>query len=583
MSIHDAFLEVAATSLDFDLEDDERAELDRHVAGCESCRRAVEALRDDAAAIASGTGPGLSTARSDAILAAALRPPGSGPSARLAAIGAVLVLAVGIVVGGIVLLRPPDKPTVAVVPSAASTVPGQSGEPTASSGPTTRPSTGTPRPAATPTVGVLPVHASALERGADVRMAAGPDGDLYVSTPASGDTVLTHLDGGGKTQAGWPILLPGASPCGLLLAVADGSLRVVCQFPRDQVGEGPPPERAFAFDAGGSPMAGWPVDIPCCFTGRILGDQLVVYARQALGSDFEAGQLAGKAWIVAVAADGAVHNGAQVPFYADCCLDSWAVGPDGVAYGTLHHLAAGSTPATSELAAVSYDGIPAGFPVTIDGTASGPGFDLAGRIHVTVVSPVNHRARTLVFGPDGLAASGGSGELDMTATSNWRGAGGAVAAPPLVGPDGTTFVIDDTKGTTVIGIGPTGRVVTGWPYRSNLGLEVIGSCGPNDAACGQFRAEPTVGPGKVLYVLHEAASASAGGSVVAIDQDGRVVDGWPVNLKRPGAEFWSVVVGQNSTAYVLAIEPEPNGSYSATIVAISEKSTTDYTATIIEP
>jgi hypothetical protein len=62
-----------------------------------------------------------------------------------------------------------------------------------------------------------------------------------------------------------------------------------------------------------------------------------------------------------------------------------------------------------------------------------------------------------------------------------------------------------------------------------------------------------------------------------------VIDGWPVTLTRSGSQFWSVVVGSDSTAYALAVEPEPNGSHSATILAIAPDSNTVYNVTIVEP
>jgi len=59
--------------------------------------------------------------------------------------------------------------------------------------------------------------------------------------------------------------------------------------------------------------------------------------------------------------------------------------------------------------------------------------------------------------------------------------------------------------------------------------------------------------------------------------------GWPVELRRPGAEFWSVVVGSDGTAYVLAIEPEPGDTTSATVLAIAPDSSVLYRTTIIDP
>ncbi len=59
--------------------------------------------------------------------------------------------------------------------------------------------------------------------------------------------------------------------------------------------------------------------------------------------------------------------------------------------------------------------------------------------------------------------------------------------------------------------------------------------------------------------------------------------GWPVELKRAGSEFWSVVVGPDGTAYALAIEPESSRTSSASILAIAPDSTVRYTTTIIDP
>jgi hypothetical protein len=58
--------------------------------------------------------------------------------------------------------------------------------------------------------------------------------------------------------------------------------------------------------------------------------------------------------------------------------------------------------------------------------------------------------------------------------------------------------------------------------------------------------------------------------------------GWPVELQRPGAAFWSVAVGSNGTAYALAIEPESSGASSAMISAIAPDSSILYRTTIID-
>jgi hypothetical protein len=85
-----------------------------------------------------------------------------------------------------------------------------------------------------------------------------------------------------------------------------------------------------------------------------------------------------------------------------------------------------------------------------------------------------------------------------------------------------------------------------------------------------------------------------GGSIVAVGADGAVKAGWPVVLRRAGAEFESVVVGADGTAYALAIEPEryedaecetgsPVPVSSATIVAIAPDGAIRYRVTVMEP
>ena len=86
-------------------------------------------------------------------------------------------------------------------------------------------------------------------------------------------------------------------------------------------------------------------------------------------------------------AAGSARKGAEVPIA--CCEHAWAIGPDGVAYGTVHRF---NDPSTMDLVAVSLAGVPDGFrPTTIDGNVSGPVFDAAGLIRVTVGSPSRAR------------------------------------------------------------------------------------------------------------------------------------------------------------------------------------------------
>lgn len=416
-------------------------------------------------------------------------------------------------------------------------------------------------------------------------MAPGPGGTLFVSIPRPGGSVLALLDRSGRPRPGWPIAVTDSTECGLLSPLEDGSVRVVCTLENPD-GNTFSPIGSFAFDSNGRLLAGRPVDlgdygVEGYSAGRVIGDELTVYAWATLGDAREAGN----AWIMTVAADGAVRNGTKVPF-VNCCDHRWAIGPDGVAYGSINQFGeAPSAPKSSELLAVSFAGASAGFQIAIDGLASEPSFDATGRIHVTGATEVNGRARTFVFDPDGRAV-GGSGNLGVRATDECVGIEGSceVPAAPLVGADGTTFVIEANNNSTIVaGVSPSGRMMAGWPYRSDAGPQGTGACPPGAACDSNNLAVPAIGPDNILYLIHGAATTSVGGSLVAVGPDGRVRAGWPVELKRPDAEFWSVIVGSDGTAYALAIEPETGGSSSATILAIALDSTVLYRTAIIDP
>lgn len=348
-------------------------------------------------------------------------------------------------------------------------------------------------------------------------MVPGPDGTLFVSIPRSGGSVLALLDRSGRPRPGWPITVNDSTSCELLLPLADGSVRVVCTLENPD-GNTFSPIGAFAFDSNGRLLAGWPVDldddgVEGYSAGRVIGDELTVYAWATFGDAREAGN----AWIMTVAADGAVRNGTKVPFVI-CCDQRWAIGPDGVAYGSINQYGEdASAPKSSEFLAVSFAGASVGFPIAIDGLASEPAFDAAGLIHVTGATEVNERARTFVFDPDGRAV-GGSGNLGVRATDECVAIEGSCETPaaPLVGADGTTFVIGFD--TIVVGVSPSGRVMAGWPYRSEAGLQGTGAC-PRGAACDSNNlAVPTIGPDNILYLPLQARDETVGGSLVAIGQ-----------------------------------------------------------------
>ena len=439
--------------------------------------------------------------------------------------------------------------------------------------PTTAPSmaalTPTPSPAA-PTSSPLPAPPPSLPvagaaDNASIRMATGDDGGLFVGIPASGGTVLASFDAAGRLRSGWPISLAGVYGCEIAADPADGSVRAVCATHH------PEGTRAFAYDDAGRQLAGWPADL--------LGN-LDEWARERprlVDSDL---YLVLHSWhpasatLVRVAADGTVRTGANLWGLVAGDSSAWsmgdtAIGPDGTAYA----MAYTADLWTSEIAAATLQGPLPGWPVRIRGYASRPSFGPDGRVYLAV-------------------------ELPIAAPDAWSGAGDVLAAP-VVAPDGSAFVVaEDSElpsgGTTAYAIDGSGQPRAGWPYRAPSGLVWPGYCPPCTTGCGQWRSDPVAGPDGSLYLLQVAPSAAIGGSIVAVGTDGAVKAGWPVVLRRAGAEFEAVAVGPDGTAYALAIEPERyedtgcgTGSgipvSSATIVAIAPDGAIRYRTTIISP
>src|SRR5438093_10874152 len=141
-------------------------------------------------------------------------------------------------------------------------------------------------------------------------MAPGLNEALYVLIPRSDDSVLVLLDRDGKPRAGWPIAVDQSGACGLLLAVADGSVRLGCDG------------WVFGFDANGRPMAAWPVNLGAS-VGRMIGERLTILTGAA-----------NEVWITSIGVDGVPHPGVRVAIDASLRGGEWAIGPDGVAYGT---------------------------------------------------------------------------------------------------------------------------------------------------------------------------------------------------------------------------------------------------------
>ena len=431
-------------------------------------------------------------------------------------------------------------------------------------------STASPSLAPLPATASLPLGRSAREIEADVLMAPGPGGTLFVSIPTLTGSVLALLDREGKPGPGWPIAMQDS--CSLLLPLDDGSVVVVCDPPGF---DGDQDVRAFAFGPGGHPRAGWPVVLgrDLSFTGRMVGDDL------ALAAGYY--DNVAKASLRFVAYDGTIRQGAEV---SDACCYGWAVAPDGIAYGGMWDSA---PPHDSHLTAVDPVGQRAGWPVQITGRISSPAFTPDGRI-VVAVGPVGRdSSRVLTFDREGTGAVATSADLPISVVLPF-GEGDTDCGPsgspraPIVGNDGTIFLWSEID-RRVLALDPSLKLKSGWPFEPFRPLQNRYYEDPRAELTCSSIASPAVGPDSTLYLPIRAGDESTGGSLVAVGPDGRVRPGWPVRLKRPGAEFWSVVVGSAGTIHALVIEPEADGKSSASILAIAPDSTVLATTTIIEP
>ena len=233
----------------------------------------------------------------------------------------------------------------------------------------------------------------------------------------------------------------------------------------------------------------------------------------------------------------------------------------------------------SLITALALSGARAGWPVTIDGVASGPVFASAGRVVLTVGSRVQGTSRIVVVDPRTRALSR-SPRLAIRTAESGVDCVASLPERPLVARDGK-IVVFSAVDTAIFALDPSLTLLPGWPYHMATPLVRAGYEEPDSLNCLGI-AIPAVSPDGVLYLPLQARGPKVGGMLVAIGPNGRVRQGWPVELQRPGSEFWSVAVGSDGTAYALAVEPESSQASSATILAIAPDSSVLYRTTIID-
>lgn len=565
---HDHALRLAAALLDFGLAEGEHEELQAHLDGCLACRRDVALLTADVGRLTFPVVPSLPSRRVDDAVHAEIahrRRPTSGVLVLVAA-SLVLVGLLGAVAAGTWLVREWQSPDLVPTPPLDVAFPTPDGSPAPTPDGSPEPTAGPPTPAPTP--GWVAVDGTLPVRSGEVRLATGPYGGLYVLVDAPNGAVLALLDAAGNPREGWPTRLPGWScddPAGRAawapLVAPDGSLRVVCH---DNGTAGDEP-RAFAFDAEGQPLPGWPAALPDGLAGapRMVGTALLLPTCDE-----------GTCRLVAVEADGSVRAGATAPVAEDGGRVV-GVGPDGTS------VAVGG----GEVAAFDLAGARGGWPVRVDGELSAPGFGPDGTVYVTAGSADGSTLRLIAIDAAGRVAEAGPGDLPIAGASAWSGTGpGGGMVAPLVADEGTVYVVGEGDGEAVVyAIDATGAVVEGWPYRDPGALAWQGSCEGGSTECGIARVTPDVTPDGTLYLPVGAVGTAAGGSLVALGRNEQVIPGWPVNLVRAGADYWTVVAAPNDSVFVVAVEPERDGTTSATILRLAIDSSVIYRTTVVGP
>ncbi len=484
----------------------------------------------------------------------------------------------------VVACAPVASPSRTTTPGSEPAAPGASTMPSPIASPSGA-ATASPSLPSLPASAELPVRGSARENSDHaVLMAPGPEGGLFVHIPMrTAPAVLALLDSTGKPRAGWPVAVPGATFCDHLLPVDDGSVRIVCTMENPD-GDMFDPIGAFAFEPNGRLLAGWPVSIDGFFvTAQVVGEDLTLFVSQSLGDVEIEGQPSFSGGLVTIAHDGRVEDGARTTDIVHCC--TWRIGPDGIGYGVASGIDPSSDVRLSRIMAVDHRGVRAGWPVSFYGITSGPAFGPSGRIAVTVADA--SLTRSLAFEPDGTAVSARPLHLPVATAEYSEDTGGCtVGSPqaPVVAHDGTTFVYSELN-SAIYALDPSLSPIRDWPFEPEAPRAVArpGLESEHEAGYCPASVVPAVGPDRTLYLALQARDTTIGGHLLAVGLDSQVRPGWPVDLLRPGSEFWSVVVGPDGTVYALAIEPESSGSSSATILAIAPDSTVRYRTTIVEP
>jgi hypothetical protein len=490
-----------------------------------------------------------------------------------------------------------------VVSTGASAAPAGSPRPDLASLATARSS---PGPSAPHSGWVADPHALPVPAG-DVYTTPGPKGGVYVLVADPGESreagrgsrsVLALLNAAGRVRIGWPISIEGWScdAAGIeawdpqILQETESLARtpvfVLCRADARSPAVGT--LRAYAFNETAGLLPGWPVDLSSASLGggsiegsRATGDGFSLLLHDAADCD-----CAGRWRTARIDHDGTLRLGTayDAPPASDASgygePGPARLGPDGNGYVWQRH------GALTEVASFGPSGLRAGWPLTIPETdVVDLVFGDEGYGFVFVVARIAGGAATRVRGFRSNAQERYGAPADVPVrVGTAYGGGGPNVYTVFIGGDYSAWILGSRGGRTyVYALDRVGHQRKGWPYRVVPGPQWQFPCTPPVTPCANWLAWPAVGPGNVLYLPVAASSDRAGGKLVAVARPGRVVAGWPVTLRRSGAQFLSVGVGPDGTIFGLAAEPEAKGGWSATVLAIAPNGKTRWSKTVVEP
>ncbi len=382
----------------------------------------------------------------------------------------------------------------------------------------------------------------------------GPDGTAYTCLRTNGRSeAVTALDPSGRPRPGWPVAMPH---CQSVTIASDGALLVPAY--------GAAGWELHRLMPDGRELPGWPYrGHPTCDSPSIVPtpDSAVVLGCTSSKE--------GTATIVSLDGAGRILPGWPVTFHDVSGLaDGIQVGPDGTVYALLEPTGNVAMP---RLWALAPDGSRrAGFPISFAARRGGFRVVPGDRLLLWTYVPPQGEYVSLCE----AAVSTIFTELDSRAlvVAGWPVTAPGAASAPVVAADGTVYYLtrdhlvarapdgsvragwpvaipivlpacEDVGpwlaagGTIYVradglrAFGPDGRAVAGWPYRSPLGPPGYPCVHPDEGI------RPAFGPDGRVYVGEAAPGDQSTDlpptEVVALDQTGRVIPGWPVRVPIP--------------------------------------------------